>query len=81
MIADIVRLTGGRAFFPYNLKQLEYFCDLIHAELRHQYLLGYVPSNGNFDGKWRKIKVRLEPPEGLPKLSIRAKEGYFAPSQ
>lgn len=79
VIAEIVRLTGGRAFFPNNFKQLDYFCDLIHTELRNQYVLGYTPSDRNFKGKWRKIKVRLDPPEGMPRLKIRAKEGYLEP--
>ncbi|RPJ58032.1 MAG: VWA domain-containing protein [Acidobacteria bacterium] len=81
IINEIVRLTGGRAFFPSSFKQLDYYCDLIHTELRNQYVLGYNPSDKDFDGKWRKIKVRLEPPEGLPRLSVRAKEGYFAPQK
>jgi len=81
IINEIVRLTGGRAFFPSSFKQLDYYCDLIHTELRNQYVLGYSPTDKQFDGKWRKIKVRLEPPEGLPRLSVRAKEGYFAPQK
>ncbi|MDA2937466.1 VWA domain-containing protein [Acidobacteria bacterium AH-259-A15] len=79
IIAEIVRLTGGRAFFPNNFKQLDYFCDLIHTELRNQYVLGYTPTDRTFKGEWRKIKVRLDPPEGMPKLKVRAKEGYFEP--
>lgn len=79
IISEIVKLTGGRAFFPDNFKQLDYFVDLIHTELRNQYLLGYTPSNRNFEGEWRKIRVKLDPPEGLPTLSVRAREGYFAP--
>lgn len=79
VIAEITRLTGGRPFFPNNFKQLDYFVDLIHTELRNQYVIGYSSSDKTTDGKWRKIKVRLDPPEGLPKLSVRAKEGYFAP--
>jgi len=81
IITEIVRLTGGRAFFPNSFKQLDYYCDLIHTELRNQYLLGYRPGNRDFDGKWRKIKVKLAPPEGLPRLSVRAREGYFAPAR
>lgn len=77
IISDIVRLTGGRPFFPNNFKQLDYFCDLIHTELRNQYVVAYSPTNHDFDGKWRKLKVELEPPEGLPPLKIRHKEGYF----
>ena len=79
IISEIVRMTGARAFFPNNFKQLDYFCDLIHSELRNQYLVGYTPTNSRSDGSWRKLKVQLDPPEGMPKLKVRAKEGYFAP--
>jgi Ca-activated chloride channel family protein len=72
------RITGGRAFFPNSFNELDYYIDLIHAELRHQYVLGYNPTNSTHDGKWRKIQVKLDPPAGLPKLLVRAKEGYFA---
>ena len=80
IISEITRLTGGRPFFPNNFKQLDYFVDLIHTELRNQYVIGYNPSDKQADGKWRKIKIRLEPPEGLPPLSVRSREGYFAPN-
>ncbi len=79
VITEIIRLTGGRAFFPNSFKQLDYFVDLIHTELRNQYVLGYLPTNRDYKGKWRKIQVKLDPPEGLPKLIIRTKKGYFAP--
>ncbi|MGH9338949.1 MAG: VWA domain-containing protein [Acidobacteriota bacterium] len=82
IINEIVQLTGGRSFFPHNFKQLDYFCDLIHEELRNQYILGYRSSDRDFSGDWRKIKVSLDEdtlPDGMPKLAIRAKEGYIAP--
>jgi len=78
-ITSIVGLTGGRAFFPRNFNELDYYIDLIHSELRNQYLLGYTPTNKVHDGKWRHIKVQLDAPKGLPKLVINAKEGYYAP--
>jgi Ca-activated chloride channel homolog len=78
LIQSIVSLTGGRAFFPNSFNELDYYIDLIHAELRNQYVLGYTPSNKVHDGKWRKIQVKLDPPEGLPKLFVHAKEGYYA---
>ncbi|HEY3131918.1 MAG TPA: VWA domain-containing protein [Acidobacteriota bacterium] len=81
IISELVGLTGGRAFFPDSLKQIDYYCDLIHTELRNQYVLGFTPSDVTRDGKWHKLKIRLEPPEGLPKLSVRAREGYFAPKR
>jgi Ca-activated chloride channel family protein len=78
-IQYVVSVTGGRAFFPSNFNELDYYIDLIHAELRNQYVLGYVPTNKTHDGKWRRIRVKLEQPEGLPKLLIHAREGYYAP--
>jgi Ca-activated chloride channel homolog len=78
-IQTIVNLTGGRAFFPNNFSELDYYIDLIHAELRSQYVLWYHPTNKTHDGKWRRIKVKLDAPQGLPKLIVRAKEGYNAP--
>ena len=77
IISELVGLTGGRSFFPNSLKSLDYYCDLIHTELRNQYVLAYSPSSVAHDGKWRKIKVQLDPPEGLPRLNVHAKEGYF----
>jgi Ca-activated chloride channel family protein len=78
-IQNIVNLTGGRSFFPNNFNELDYYIDLVHAELRNQYVLGYVPTNKVHDGKWRRIRVKLDAPEGLPKLIVHAKEGYYAP--
>lgn len=78
LIQGVVSLTGGRAFFPNNFNELDYYIDLIHAELRNQYVLGYNPTNTAHDGKWRKVQVKLDPPEGLPKLSVHTKEGYYA---
>jgi Ca-activated chloride channel homolog len=78
-IQKIVNITGGRAFFPLSFYELDYYIDLIHAELRNQYVLGYMPFNKTHDGKWRQIRIKLDAPQGLPKLVIKAKEGYYAP--
>ena len=78
-IQNIAGMTGGRAFFPGSFNELDYYIDLIHAELRNQYVLGYVPTNKTHDGKWRRIQVKLEAPQGLPRLLVHAKEGYYAP--
>ena len=75
----IVNITGGRAFFPNNFNELDYYIDLIHAELRSQYVLGYTPTNKTHDGKWRRIRIKLDAPQGLPKLILHAREGYYAP--
>lgn len=78
-IQNLVSMTGGRTFFPNSFNELDYYIDLVHAELRTQYVLGYMPTNRAHDGKWRKIRVRLDAPQGLPKLIVHAKEGYYAP--
>ena len=75
----VVSLTGGRAFLPNSFNDLDYYIDLVYAELRNQYLVGYTPSNTVHDGKWRKITVQLDAPAGFPKLTVRAREGYYAP--
>jgi Ca-activated chloride channel family protein len=46
--------------------------------LRHQYSIGYRPNNFANDGKWHKIKVKVTPPRGLPRLFVRSREGYYA---
>jgi Ca-activated chloride channel family protein len=53
----------------------------ISAELRNQYVLGYRSDDAKRDGKWRKLKVKLVPPEGLPQLTVHARTGYYAPLQ
>lgn len=75
----IVNMTGGRVFFPENFNELDYFISQIHDELRSQYVLGYMPTNKGHDGKWRRIRVKLDLPEGLPKVIVRHREGYYAP--
>lgn len=77
-LKNLVSITGGRAFFPTNFNELDYYIDLIHTELRNQYLLGYEPTSKAHDGKWRRITIKLEAPEGFPKLAIHAREGYYA---
>jgi Ca-activated chloride channel family protein len=50
----------------------------IALELRHQYSIGYKPDQFVNDGKWHRVKVKVTAPRGLPRLFVRAKEGYYA---
>jgi Ca-activated chloride channel homolog len=79
LLADLTQMTGGRMFVVQNLSELPDIATKISMELRNQYVLGYIPSNRRPDGKWRKIKVRLRPPKGLPPLTVYARSGYYAP--
>jgi Ca-activated chloride channel homolog len=81
LLSDVTDLTGGRAFTIDNPNDLADVATKIGIELRNQYVLGYRPKNPGHDGKWRKIKVKLIPPKGLPPLRVYAKTGYYAPSE
>jgi Ca-activated chloride channel family protein len=75
-LSVLARDTGGQAFFPDSLGQLEGVYDRIAEELRSEYSLGYVSSNASRDGRWRRIGI-LTPGRGG--LQVRHRPGYFAP--
>ncbi|HYE16286.1 MAG TPA: hypothetical protein VD968_17745, partial [Pyrinomonadaceae bacterium] len=50
----------------------------IALELRTQYSIGYRPTNFANDGKWHKLKIKVQPPRGFPRLFVRGREGYYA---
>jgi|ERR1700690_2110836 len=81
LLSEVTELTGGRAFTIDNPNDLADVSTKIGIELRNQYVLGYRPKNPGHDGKWRKIKVKLNPPKGLPPLRVYAKTGYYAPTE
>jgi Ca-activated chloride channel homolog len=81
LLGDITELTGGRAFTVDNPNDLGDVATKIGVELRNQYVLGYRPTKVARDGKWRKIKVKLLPPRGLPPLRVYARTGYYAPEE
>ena len=81
MLTELAEMTGGRQFPVENLNDLPDITRKISRELRNLYVLGYAPTNPKRDGKYRKIRVKLVPPKGLPPLHLFAKSGYYAPSQ
>lgn len=80
LLSEVTEVTGGRTFTVDNPNELSDVATKIGIELRNQYVIGYRPKNSMKDGKWRKIKVKLNPPKGLPPLHVYAKTGYYAPS-
>ena len=80
LLNEMTELTGGRAFTVENLNDLPDIAANIGMELRNQYILGYHPSNKAHDARWRKIKIKLRAPKGLPPLSVYSKTGYYAPN-
>jgi Ca-activated chloride channel family protein len=81
LLSDITEVTGGRTFTIDSPDELVDVATKIGIELRNQYVLGYRPTNPSKDGKWRKIKIKLLPPKGLPPLHVYSKTGYYAPSE
>ena len=81
LLNDISTATGGRMFQVDDVADMADIATKISAELRNQYVLGYRPDSQKRDGKWRKLKVKLVPPPGLPPLTVHARNGYYAPLQ
>src|SRR5262245_63683030 len=67
--------TGGRAFFTAEGIELEKSLTQITRELRNQYMIAYEPTNNNYDGKERRIEVKMPNHKGL---KVRTKTGYKA---
>jgi Ca-activated chloride channel homolog len=81
LLSELAEMTGGRLFPVSTMNDLPDIAAKIGTELRNQYVIGYKPSDKRHDGAWRKIKVKLVPPRGLPPLNVYAKTGYYAPKQ
>ena len=80
LLSEVTEMTGGRVFAVEKLDELPDIATKIGMELRNQYVIGYRPSNKTHDARWRKVKVKLRAPKGLPPLSVYSKTGYYAPS-
>jgi len=78
ILDDIASVSGGKAFFPHNSTEMNDIFESIALELRHQYAIGYRPSNFDVNGKWHHLKVKVNPPRGLPHLFVRSRDGYYA---
>jgi Ca-activated chloride channel family protein len=82
LLKDICEMTGGRLFnVGGDISDMQDVAIRISAELRNEYVIGYTPSEVKHDGNWRKLKVRLVPPPGLPQLTVHFRQGYYAPSE
>lgn len=79
LLNEVTELSGGRAFSVENINDLPDIATKIGSELRNQYTLGYRPSDKSHDARWRKIKIKLRAPRGLPPLSVSGKTGYYGP--
>ena len=80
ILQRIAEVTGGQAFFPTSVKDLDAVYEKVLAEIRAQYTIGFVSSNERTDGAWRKLEIKAVKRDGRD-LKARARRGYFAPSK
>jgi len=77
VLEQLAAATGGRAFFPFKMKDMMHSFAAIEDELRSQYIVSYRPADFDADGRYRSIEI-----SSLKKdLQVRARKGYFAPQQ
>jgi Ca-activated chloride channel family protein len=81
LLSELVEMTGGRVFPVSKLTDLPDIASKIGTELRNQYVLGYKPPDSRHNRAWRKIKVKLNAPKGLPPVKVYARSGYYAPTE
>jgi VWFA-related protein len=77
-LTQLAESTGGVAYFPKSVDEVEELCKQIARDLRNRYTLGYTPTNQKFDGAWRKVDVVINVPK-TSKITWRTKPGYYAP--
>lgn len=77
-LQQIAEATGGQAFFPSSLKELDGVYAKVVDEIDARYTLGYQSSNVVADGAWRDVEIRLTRPD-MKGARIRTRKGYFAP--
>ena len=74
-LRTLAELTGGLAFFPTVIKDLDPTYEKIAAEIRGQFTLGYLSTNPRLDGGWRKVEIKVK----RPGVKVRTRQGYYAP--
>ena len=79
-LMQIAEATGGQAFFPTTMKDIDAAYDKVVAQIRAQYSLAYASANTKQDGAWRKVEIRAIRPD-LKGSKILSRHGYFAPYQ
>jgi VWFA-related protein len=77
ILQQLADATGGRAFFPYKMKDIKSSFAAIEDELRSQYVVSYRPADLNSDGRYRAIEITALKKD----LQVRARKGYYAPRQ
>jgi Ca-activated chloride channel family protein len=78
-LRKVAEVTGGQAYFPKSLDEVEATCVQIARDIRSQYTLAYYPTNTAKDGTYRTVRVDASSPRGRERLAVRTRTGYYAP--
>jgi Ca-activated chloride channel homolog len=81
LLEDLASATGGQHFIVRSENELPDIAARIGVALHDQYMIGYQPPDDALPGKWRRIRVRLQAPKGVPTLRVYARTGYYAPDR
>jgi len=81
LLREIAEESGGRMYSTTDSSQLPDITQKISMELRNQYAIGYKPSNLIYNGRWRRVQVKLHPGSGSARLRVYGRTGYYAPAQ
>lgn len=79
ILTQFAKMTGGQAFFPTSMKDLDPMYEKILNEIAGRYSLGYVSTNTKMDGTWREVEIKLADKPELRHARIRTRGGYYAP--
>ncbi len=80
VLKRLAKVTGGKAYFPESAAQIPAICQQIARDLRHQYTLGYHPSNPGLAGAYHAIRVTARG-EGDRTLRVYTRAGYVMPPE
>lgn len=74
----MAQITGGQAFFPSSIKELDKIYEKIQREIAARYTIGFISTDTRKDGEWRKVEIKLKR-QDLKNARLRTRQGYFAP--
>jgi Ca-activated chloride channel family protein len=80
ILTQIAETTGGQSFFPTSVKELDAMYEKVLAEIRAQYTIGYLSTNEQTDGAWRRVEVKIAARNARARdLRVRSRHGYWGP--
>jgi VWFA-related protein len=79
-LREMAEETGGEAFFPKDLSEVNAITSQIAHDIRNQYTIGYKPDTPQSVGGYRTVKVAAQA-KGYKKLTVRTRPGYYAPKE